>query len=198
MEILFDLLEQRPTKFLRPLLCASLEKSCPSWVPYQNAPQSSGQAPGQMVGNVSSAGQKYTPSGHVFQHPGTSRSVLTPNAGPTQPTLVIPSVGQTLPQLISQTSKQLWIFFGVQGPRITLEVDQIGGNDLQSDTLFLRQLRRRHFQLRGRLRSYFSFWRLSYWEFVKVRSTKPCQTLQLILSVRENTAAARSGCCPKG
>ena len=184
MEILSDLLKQRSQTFLRPLVCASLVRSCHGWRQHQNTPQGSGQT----SGNVSSAGQKYTPSGHDPQHPGINASGSLPetNAGPAQSTPAISSISNALTQLASQLNKQLCVVFGVQGPRVTLEVDQIRDSDLQSDILFLRKLRRRHFQLRGRLRSYFSFWRLSYWEFVKVRSTKPYRSPQTnFISSRE-------------
>lgn len=70
------------------------------------------------------------------------------------------------------TSKQMWIIFGVEGPLEPLELSQINSDFLHNDQSFIRELRQRHWKLRGWLRILFSIWRLRYWEFVKVSITQ--------------------------
>jgi hypothetical protein len=181
-EILEDLLDQRPVKFLRPPLCASIKLSSIGRGLHTQARPSFGQASGQTSGHVSSAQQKYAPAGGGSLSSGNS----VPGSQPGSSTNTMPSASGTPPDghastpSDSEQNKQLWVVFGVEGPRITLELDQIGNGDLQSDPVFLRKLRRRHYLLRGWLRSYFSFWRLSYWEFVKVSILKSSQGLSAL------------------
>jgi hypothetical protein len=66
-------------------------------------------------------------------------------------------------------SHQLWLLFGVHGPRRLLEWDEIDQDDLSSDHLLIRKLRRRHSEMRGWPRLCFSVWQVRYWSFVKVR-----------------------------
>ena len=66
--------------------------------------------------------------------------------------------------------KGRWLAFGVWGSQITVDVDQVDKHTLASDKLFLAEIKRRHDAMRGWLRLYLTFWRLSYWEFVKVCS----------------------------
>ena len=67
-----------------------------------------------------------------------------------------------------EEGKGRWLAFGVWGPQITVDLDQVDKHTLASDKLFLAEIKRRHDAMRGWLRLYFTFWRLSYWEFVKV------------------------------
>ena len=65
--------------------------------------------------------------------------------------------------------KGRWLAFGVWGSQTTVDLNQVDKHTLASDKLFLAEIKRRHDTMRGWLRLYFTFWRLSYWEFVKVR-----------------------------
>ena len=180
-EILEDLLDQRPTKFLRSPLCASIKQSRIKQG-LTKAPPSSRQAAGQTPSRASSAQRKYTPSGGSSSSGNiVQRSQPGNSANPMQSAPVTPHDGHTPMPSGSGPGKQLWVIFGAEGPRITLELDQIGNDDLHSDPRFLRKLRRRHHQLRGWLRLYFSFWRLSYWEFVKVRFPKFSQDFSVLI-----------------
>lgn len=170
-----DLLEQRPTKSLYPPFCSSLKRSSTDHGLHIKAQQGSTQTSGQMPGSISTAQKKYTPTNEGFRSSENSVSgpVSDSSSNPMQSASEVSSARDVLTQNSSRLNKHLRVIFGVEGPRITLELDQIRDDDLQSDLLFLRKLRRRHRQLRGSLRAYFSFWRLSYWDFVKVKFSKP-------------------------
>lgn len=128
------------------------------------------QASGTTSGHASTAEQKYTPAVGASRVSGNNIEGSQPesSAGTMQSAPGTSRHGYASSPSGFQQNKKMWVVFGVQGPRMTLELDQIGNNDLQSDRVFLREIRRKHHLLRGRLRSYFSFWQLSYWEFVKV------------------------------
>ena len=157
-EILEELLAQRPVKFIRPLLCASLRLSKTERKLHADVLPISEHASGQTSGHVSIAEQKYTPAtrGSSLPSDNTQRSQLRGTADTQQLAPAISGYGFASSATILERDKKLWAIFGVEGPRMTPEVDEIGSNNLKSDGLFLRELRRKHHLLRGRLRSYFS------------------------------------------
>ena len=79
------------------------------------------------------------------------------------------------------------VLFGIQGPRITLELAQINTLKYCKDNLFFEALKQQYKQRRGRLRYWFSVWRLSHCDFVKVISNgASLKFLCLPWSVRED------------
>lgn len=70
--------------------------------------------------------------------------------------------------LNSAILNQLFILFGVQGPRRTLELAQIDTKCYNDDGTFFRVLRQKYRELRGFWRYWFSVWRLTHCDFVKV------------------------------
>ena len=84
-------------------------------------------------------------------------------------------------------AEKFFILFGVQGPRRTLELDQIDCESCSSDQKFFRELRQRYPKLRGYLRWIFSVWRFRTCDFVKVRIHRPhfTETVSNDIAVRK-------------
>lgn len=61
-----------------------------------------------------------------------------------------------------------FVLFGVKGTRRTLELAQINARKYISDNAFFWDMRKQYRQLRGFLRYWFSIWRFSHCDFVKV------------------------------
>lgn len=60
------------------------------------------------------------------------------------------------------------VIFGVEGRRLTLEVDEIKVLPSHRDHDLIQELKQRHRTLRGRLRYWFSMWQIQHCNFVKV------------------------------
>ena len=73
----------------------------------------------------------------------------------------------------SAAAERTWILFGVQGSRPTLEINHIQITSQSNDSSFYRSLRRCYRDNRGRLKLWFSFWRLDYCEVVKACFNPP-------------------------
>lgn len=65
----------------------------------------------------------------------------------------------------------LYILFGVKGPRHTLELEQIAVKENSDDNAFFQSLKQSHKKHRGFWRYRFSVWQLTHCDFVKVRIT---------------------------
>lgn len=127
----------------------------------------------------SAAAQKYTPAGNAAsalssRHLSSPQSIVTSGTD-----AVVPSrpgqhrsstAGQQVristPNTIVQTES--WILFGVQGPWRTLVPSQIPVNSKATDYSIFQELKRCYQLHRGRLRLWFSVWRLECCEIVKV------------------------------
>jgi hypothetical protein len=118
--------------------------------------------------------QKYTPTGsNTSAHsrepvnqppnPKSGTSSIAPAAAE------ISKVGQSIstPQSGSPQNDELWILFGVQAGRKTLELVKICGKQYRNNG-FIEQLRKIHKKKRGFWRSLLSFWRFNHCDFVKV------------------------------
>ena len=133
------------------------------------------KAPSSLPGTtVSSAAQKYIPPGNAASldssgnHPsGHGQSSVT---GPTQPHQSSPSTGQRLRVSTMDPSKRTksWILLGVQGARRTLTPAQISVKDQSTDCSVFQDLKECYRTQRGRLRLWFSIWRLEFCQVVKV------------------------------
>ncbi|CAN9241390.1 unnamed protein product [Alternaria sp. RS040] len=120
----------------------------------------------------------------VQSSPGSSAASATSQAGgniPMQPTSANAQTTQSSLVNNSAYNKQLWVNFGVDGSWTSTELDQLGGLHLVSDAAFLRNLGRRHREIRGWFRHYFSFRIISYWEFLRFKRLPllPPQTIDL-------------------
>ena len=71
--------------------------------------------------------------------------------------------GIDIPQL-----KELYVLFGVKGTRRTLDLAQINASKYTNDCALFGVMRRQYRELRGFLRYWFSIWRFSHCDFVKV------------------------------
>jgi hypothetical protein len=71
----------------------------------------------------------------------------------------------------SSSNSELFIIFGVEGGRRTLEIAHLNTLKLKDDSEFFKHLCREYRRLRGYLRRWFSIWQLRYCDFVKVRTT---------------------------
>jgi hypothetical protein len=70
--------------------------------------------------------------------------------------------------LNAATLNELLILFGVIGSRRTLELAQIDTKQYTKDGTFFHDLKKSYKEFRGFWRYWFSVWRLSYCDFVKV------------------------------
>jgi hypothetical protein len=67
----------------------------------------------------------------------------------------------------------VYVLFGVKGPRRTLELEQIEVKEHSDDTAFFRSLTQAYRKHRGFSRYWFSIWQLTHCDFVKVGITHP-------------------------
>jgi hypothetical protein len=65
-------------------------------------------------------------------------------------------------------SPELYVLFGVQGKRRTLELAQIEVKEDKDDKAFFQDIRQEYRRLRGFLRYWLSIWQLRHCDFVKV------------------------------
>lgn len=63
---------------------------------------------------------------------------------------------------------EAFVLFGVKGTRRTLELAQINARKYVNDSAFFWDMRKQYRELRGFLRYWFSIWRFSHCDFVKV------------------------------
>jgi hypothetical protein len=66
----------------------------------------------------------------------------------------------------------VYVLFGVKGPRRTLELEQIEVKENSDDTAFFQGLTQAYRKHRGFWRYWFSIWQLTHCDFVKVRITR--------------------------
>ena len=125
---------------------------------------------------ISNASQRYTPPGSAIPSSTTGQglqsiSVSQSNMGNQgrfqQQRVVVASQRSTAALVHPATAIKLWVLFGVQGSRRTLEISHIPINDQSNDSSLYCSLRQHYRTNRGRLKLWFSFWRLDYCEVVK-------------------------------
>ncbi|KAF2650593.1 hypothetical protein K491DRAFT_761638 [Lophiostoma macrostomum CBS 122681] len=123
---------------------------------------------------ISSAAQRYTPSGNAHTSPAsvTARSNLNPAQQGTASSTTNQCAVSTQNQAQRSTTnirnkKQSYILFGVQGSRKTLTPSEVFVNDQTTDASVFQRLKTRYRIDRGWLRLWFSIWRLEYCEVVK-------------------------------
>jgi hypothetical protein len=123
----------------------------------------------------SSKTQKYIPPGASSLCPVPSRltsTSATPSNAAVTSQLTTLRTDQTNRQVGATSNggilnKELWILFGVQAGRKTLELCQISTEDY-SELGFFQKLVETYRVARGFWRVWFSFWQFSHCEFVKV------------------------------
>ena len=135
-----------------------------------------GAPPAPPATSDSSAAQKYTPSGNAAASPQTlgsssnDRDQSSPTASiqPNQQRNLI--TNQRVQKATSDPASGVrsYILFGVQGSRRTLTPSQIPINNQSTDSAVFQDLKKCYQTYRGRLRLWFSIWRLEYCEVVKV------------------------------
>lgn len=117
-------------------------------------------------GSSSQGSPKYLP------HRAQSQGVLHGSqASKMQSTLSKPALSnqQTVSTSIDMPSNnESFVLFGVKGTRRTLELAQINTRKCMNDFALFRDMRQRYRELRGFLRYWFSIWRFSHCDFVKV------------------------------
>lgn len=124
---------------------------------------------------MSSASQRYTPPGTAISSLTTGEGLQSTGVGQSnmgnqeqsQQGVVVASQQSTAVLAHSATAIQSWILFGVQGSRRTMEISHIPINNQSNDSSLYRSLRQHYRTNRGRLKLWFSFWRLDYCEVVK-------------------------------
>lgn len=131
-----------------------------------------------LAGILQAAGSAFHP-GRWY---GSSRSSSAASGQATQPKGVIGTCSTQLPPQRTATSNQpanqisiimpkineAYVLFGVKGTRRTLELAQINARKHTNDNAFFWDMRKQYRELRGFLRYWFSIWRLSHCDFVKV------------------------------
>lgn len=68
----------------------------------------------------------------------------------------------------SFSNRRLWVLFGVQKNRPTLKLAQLNTENYKDDDAFFQALKKKYRKRRGFWKTWFSIWRLSYCDFVKV------------------------------
>ena len=140
--------------------------------------------------NVTSGAHSSVPSSGAAPSLGTQAMQSQPGSSATsqaggnvsiQPTPVSSPTTQSSLVNNSAYNKDLWVNFGVDGSWTSTELDQIGDLHLVSDSAFLRKLGKRHREIRGWFRHYFSFRIISYWEFLRFKRLPilPPQTIDI-------------------
>lgn len=99
-----------------------------------------------------------------------SKSVIGRATGTRPPPQATASSNQQATQTIINIPpiNQAFVLFGVKGTRRTLELAQINANKYLNDNAFFENMRKQYRELRGCLRYWFSIWRFSHCDFVKV------------------------------
>lgn len=158
--MLLDVLKEPPRSFGRALICSRV-RSCHSQVAGIQQTSSAGAGDNtNATGANLTTGIPVDPSQHII--PGT-------HAQPSSVSAPSPSLSSQTPQVTTGLPRtKLGLFFGTQRSQVTTELSDIDHHHLASDPILLRQLKSGHQRLRGRLRNWLSFWRLSHWKFVKV------------------------------
>jgi hypothetical protein len=96
-----------------------------------------------------------------------------PGSSTTAPNLLLDSRDGLKVDLSTETEHELFILFGVQGARKTLELAQIDVTKHADDSSFFCDLRKEYKRLRGFWRYWLSIWQLKYCDFVKVPQRLP-------------------------
>ena len=134
-----------------------------------------------MTGILQAAGSAF----HPDRWYGSSRSSSATSPQATRPTGVTGSSPARNTQLSAQRTatsnqpaaqttidmpqiKESFVLFGVKGTRRTLELAQINARKYLNDNAFFGDMRKQYRELRGFLRYWFSIWRFSHCDFVKV------------------------------
>lgn len=78
-------------------------------------------------------------------------------------------------------SSKRWILFGVQGSRLSMELEHIEIDDYVNDSSFYRSLREHYRQHRGKLKLWFSIWRFGFCDGVKVGIYLTLEPLHLLM-----------------
>lgn len=131
---------------------------------------------------LSSAAQKYTPARNPSSTASPSRAVLCARLSsssiilPTQhhPNYSVTAAGTPTAMPNAASPTRSWILFGVKGPRKTLTQAEIPVNSQTTDHSAFQALKNCYQTHRGRLRLWFSIWRLDNCEVVKVWQSINC------------------------
>lgn len=129
----------------------------------------------------SSTGQSYAPptasqvTASVSSQASPAQTTLT--HGLAQPNSPSPTNASQTPHpqaaSVQQTaSRRTWILLGIQGEKRTMEPAEIQVDEWTTDYHFFKALRLCYRRHRGKLRLWFSIWRLHYCEVVKVMSSE--------------------------
>lgn len=140
---------------------------------------------------LSTAAERYTPT-RIFTSASTPRhgsrprgdgqsSATTPNQSHQGSTIAIR--GAQIVALAPASQTKSWILVGIQGARRTLIPAQISINDQSTDYSVFRDLNMCYRTHRGRLRLWFSIWRLEYCEVVKVLYHPKDLLLQRLINI---------------
>jgi hypothetical protein len=129
---------------------------------------------------ASSAAQKYTPRGNIEPVSSPITESSPSDGGQTSSAASIQSHQQGSLITVQQGQRatpdpvgraESYILFGVQGSRRTLNPGQIRTNNQSTDHSVFQDLKKYYQTHRGRLRIWFSIWRLENCEVVKVYFT---------------------------
>ena len=173
----------------RPILCTTrhrktLKVALHAWINQVAGSRASSKS-GPRIQNVPAINIHQTSSQETQSH-GTGGNQLS------SPSLV-PNLASTNQQgikvnLPTGTNHELFVLFGVDGARRTLELAQIDVSKHLDDGSFFRDLRQQYKELRGFWRYWLSIWQLQYCDFVKVPilhlRVSVCRSLKAISSTK--------------
>ena len=167
-ELTRDISSQSPAGLLRLPPCAVLKSSRhqPTSHPIQQPPTSGTGA--QEPQNPSSQKPSFPQTGSTSSANGGQASNNSQSGGSSNILSQPSNNNHTSAQDRANLMHPLWLLFGVSGNRVTVKHGQVDKHSLASDPVFLRSLQKRHNELRGWPRLYLTFWKLSYWNFVRV------------------------------
>jgi hypothetical protein len=140
------------------------------------------QTPAGPAASKSSASQRYTPPGNTSSTSSSnhfhSNAVSKPNvSGVSQPSHQqnLTDKQQTQSSAMNPALQdQSWILFAVQGASRILTPCEISVSSNTTDYSVFQELKRCYRMHRGRLRLWFSIWRLEYCQSVKVCFVRNC------------------------
>lgn len=129
---------------------------------------------------TSAASHRYTPSNSTqsssttasASSPGTTNTTQSSTTGQNnsqQGNLISSQLSTTVTPASANPASEMWVLFGVQGPRQPLTMEHIVIDAATNDDIFYRELRKNYRLHRGKLLFWFSFWRFQYCEVVKFK-----------------------------
>jgi hypothetical protein len=132
-------------------------------IAYTASAMSGGQQKASAIATGSS-----TATGTTVQATGSSQPKNNSPTSTQQQGISSANQPQTSASSSGNSASIRWILFGVQGSRLSMELEHIEIDNYVNDSHFYRSLRGHYRKHRGQLKLWFSVWRLGFCDGVKV------------------------------